>query len=531
MRTVKIAREELVTPADERVAAGRPVPPDGEGPAPLVRRDAAEVLLLVAGTMLAAGYLALFWTLDSAPFQDLPNHLTRAAAEADLLLHGGARFGRMFTLAPVISPYVAGDALLAGLVAAFGERAAGSLWTIVVAASYPLALAAYLRVTGHGRFTILVASVLGLYLTTDAFFLFGMHHFRLAVALVLVALAAWEVWLRTGSAGAFVAWTLLVLLGLLVHLSALVFDAAAAGVIGAVALGARRTRWSRILAGFLPVAVLTAWQAWSASGVPGGVAAWDASTKLVRVLFPYYRYTWKTDHVMMLVFGLACLLLVLGGRVSRAGRRSLTAALLSLLFLAMYAVMPTSRGPIHFIDERALPLAATFGLVAVLAVAEGGARLRRVVAVLAICLSAANLGLLASHLLRSNAVMRDYRALVAQLPARARVLPVASAPKDGYVRPFQHAGVFATLDAGALTPYVFAGGATPYFRYRVPPVRPLDEFWYADGLTPDAEQREAIVAGFDYVLIGVPYDPARLPIPLERVARNRSAELLRIVHR
>ncbi len=37
------------------------------------------------------------------------------------------------------------------------------------------------------------------------------------------------------------------------------------------------------------------------------------------------------------------------------------------------------------------------------------------------------------------------------------------------------------------------------------------------------------MASYDYVLIGNPYDPARLPLTLEPVARNDHAVLLRIV--
>ncbi len=129
--------------------------------------------------------------------------------------------------------------------------------------------------------------MLSIYLTTDSFFLFGMHHFRLAVALVLLALAAWEVWLRNGSAGAYLAWTILVVTGYLVHLSALVFTAAAAGATTLVSLWMRQTRWARPLAGSLPIAgLLVAWQSLSSSGAPGGQMTWRAATKVYRSPVP-----------------------------------------------------------------------------------------------------------------------------------------------------------------------------------------------------------------------------------------------------
>ncbi len=157
-------------------------------------RSNAAKAALVAGTLVAAGYLALFWMLDGLPFQDLPNHLTRTVIEIDLLVHGGSRFGHLFAFEPQFSPYLGGDALLAGLVAAFGQSAAGKLWLIAVASSLPLSLVVYLRVTRHTSSSILIAFFLSLYLTTDWFFVMGFHHYRLALAFVLLALSAWEVW-------------------------------------------------------------------------------------------------------------------------------------------------------------------------------------------------------------------------------------------------------------------------------------------------------------------------------------------------
>jgi hypothetical protein len=63
---------------------------------------------LAGATLVAAGYVALFWSLDAVPFQDLPLHLTRATIETDILLHGGERYGKAFAFHPAVMPYIGG---------------------------------------------------------------------------------------------------------------------------------------------------------------------------------------------------------------------------------------------------------------------------------------------------------------------------------------------------------------------------------------------------------------------------------------
>ena len=72
-------------------------------------------LVIIAGALVALGHVALFWTLDALPFQDLPNHFTRAAIMVDLFLHHGQRYGADFVLEPQLSPYLGGDVILYAL--------------------------------------------------------------------------------------------------------------------------------------------------------------------------------------------------------------------------------------------------------------------------------------------------------------------------------------------------------------------------------------------------------------------------------
>jgi hypothetical protein len=486
-------------------------------------------VLAAALALLSGGYLLLFWSLDSLPFQDLPNHLARASIEADLLLHGGRRFGSMFAVEVRPWPYVGGDLALAGLVGAFGPDAAGRLWVIAVAASLPLSIAVYLRTTGHSAYGVLLSFPVSLYLTTDWSFLSGLHHYRLGLALVVLALAGGQAWLRSGSIGAYVAWAVPFATSYLFHLSALVLGSAGAAAIALVSLAMRRTTWRRVVAGALPVVALGVWQASYGGGVPRNDWGWGGLRKVARLVSPYYRYDWPPDAVLFLLFAVVCVLLLVRGKVFGSDLRFVTAASLALVFLGTYAALPFESGRLYFIDSRALPLVAIFALVASLAAVEHAPRRSAIAAALTVSLAAANLAVISVPLIRHNAVMRQYRAVAAEIPPSARVLPVATADYVGHVDLYLHAGAFATLDAGATTPYLFSGGPHRFFRYLTPPEGIVDEFWYRKGATLDPNVRSSIVDQFDYLLVKRPYDPGRLPLPLEEVAGSEVAALLKIV--
>jgi hypothetical protein len=225
---------------------------------------------------------------------------------------------------------------------------------------------------------------------------------------------------------------------------------------------------------------------------------------------------------------LACVLLA-GGKLARRDDRFVTSALLAVLFVGMYAVIPFSIGPLFYLDARAVPLAGIFAVVAALDVAESHERRSGAAAALSVALAAGNLAVLSTHLVHHNSVMQDYRAVAAQVPAGVRVLPVVTRPEDGHTNPYVHAGAFATLEAGAVTPYLFSGGPTSYFQYRRRPTRALDEFWYQEGGSPDEETRDIIANQFEYLLVMNPFDPRRLPVRTDVVLRNEVAALVKVL--
>jgi hypothetical protein len=489
-------------------------------------RDArASAALGAAFAVLAAGYALLLGSLDAVPYQDAPNHLARAVISADLLFHGGARFGAAYALRLEPGPYLLGDLALAALVEGLGPYAAGRVFAVLVAASLPAAVAVALRAAGASRPTVLLGATISLYLATDWFFLMGFQAFRLAIAFVLLALAAFGRYLETGSPRAFAAYAACLTAGWLTHLSTLLFVGAGAALLGACALRAGRAPLARVARGALPLLALGAWQLATAGVAPEGATIRDSwGEKARRLASPFRRFDRGTDAALLLLLAAAGLLLLGGVRAAWRRERVRAPAALALLFLALYAAMPLAHGYAWYIDCRALPLAVLFALFAALASADGAPGRRGAAAALAVLLAASNLAVLAARLVPMNAELRAYRAIAARLTPGATVLPVATRPK-GAVDFFLHAGLFATIEVGARTPYLFAGGVTRHFTARdVPPAPP--EAWYRRGL--GELDPGAIACTYRYLLVTKPYEPGRLGVPTAVVAENGTAALLEV---
>jgi hypothetical protein len=503
-------------------------------PPALRRRRAAEGQVAAAATiacgLLAVAYAAFLGSLDALPYQDAPNHLARAVIASDVLFHGGRRFGELFSFKLALAPYALGDVALASLVALLGPYGAGRLWVVVVMASLPAAAALYLRTLRYPPYAVAVGTIVALYLSTDWFFVAGFQAFRLGVALTLVALAGWQRFLESGAARWFLLYAAGLAAGYLMHLSALVFCGAGVCVTGALAVARGRATVSRVVAGGLPLAALLAWNLASAGGMPPGTAQWDPPLiKIKRTFSPFHRYGYLSEGALCALLAAAHALLLGGWRVRWRRERAVTAASLAATFLALYAVLPIGRGHVYWIDCRALPFVPLFVLFGALAVAGERPRHPWAVAALACALAAGNLLLLREHLGPHDEVMRKYRAIAAHVPPGATVLPIATRPQDHATNPYLHAGSFATIEAAASIPYLFAGGVTPYFTWRSARPDAPSEFWYQQKRNVAFQ---FVTAGltYDFLLVMKPYDPARGPwVTTEVVAENDAAALLRIV--
>jgi hypothetical protein len=488
----------------------------------------------VAFALITAAYVIVFARFTMFPFQDFPNHLTRATVLADLLFHHGATFGPMFEFRFMPVPYILGDLMLAGLVEIFGPTAAGALWNTVVLLSWPAALLFLTHVSGVSRNARLLVLFLSLYLATDWFFLMAFTQFRLGMALLVVALGVAHL-LRLRFTTARFAWfCVLLLAGYSTHLAFVIFLAPALIVSAAVRLYFRRTTVRTELALIAPVLGVMLWHFgfadrayWSEEP---GLYIWRF--KLFGLQAEFLRFGTRFAKVLMLLFAV-----VLGWGLWRdlQWRTLLKPQVVEMLalavtFLCIYVVLPSRSSHVAYVDVRALALISLFIVLARVHLAEGATQPAfggPVVLPLAAILAMLNLGYLAIHLTRDDAWMSSYREVVARIPRNAAVLPVYTSGQEGSVAPRLYSSSYIVMDRVALMPYLFSGvSPLKYFRYKSRPYAPTER-WYNFNV-PEAVDWHTVACSYDFLLVGKPYDPKRIFVRNSTVAENGSAALLKV---
>jgi hypothetical protein len=487
----------------------------------------AKFSILLA--VIAGLYVAAFWQLDGLPFMDLPDHLTRATVISGLLSRKASDYSDFFEFQFRFAPYLLGDGILVGLVSLFGLQAAGKLWMLMAMLAPPAALLWVMREHGIRGPRAQIGLALSLYLATDWFFLSGYENYRFAFALVLAAIAVWRRFLATGSAAAYLLFAVIVVLAYLMHLSGLVLGAAAIGGLCVQRMAAREISLARVVASAAPFAVLLGWHFLSGGGESGSGFLWGSvSHKLLRLASGVVRFDVLVELPLFAIFCAVLVLLYAGRARDGVARQGIEFAQLAGLLLLMYFVMPAQWRGIFDVDNRALPFVFAFAIVGALSLEPRRSSVVLVALGGALALAALNLALLWVHLKPASDAVVAYRQILQNIPARARVLPVATRPDDGRHQPYLHIGAFATAERMALTPYLFSANIKmpmSYFRYRLLPYAP-PESWYRVAAPVDWPK---VRASYDYVVATTPFDPAKVGMPLTLVAANRDAVLFRVV--
>jgi hypothetical protein len=498
----------------------------------------------IAFTLLLASYLALGLCLENAPMQDLPDHVMRAHIIGDLLFRHGAQFGDLFVFKRNFSPYLGGDLVLASLDWFLGTAWASRVWIALAIGLLPLSVWFALRRQGADSFVASAAGILALFVATDRFFIFGFMNFLFSVACAFFTYG----WLcsaaRTGRARAYTLYVLLLVVSYVVHLTALIFLTAIAGLSLAIWSVRRELSLRRAALLMLPPLLLVVFQLVTAPALDligqamhsaseatrlGGHAGlwWHAMhSKLIGLAFPAQRFNLTGDIVLLGVLIAATVIPIL-----YAGRTALgvcaEALLLGLALGFSYAIAPDTIGGVFYAGVRPLQYVYVFLIIAGVLAARHYPRVQRAQLVVAVVLAIANLAWVAIYMLPANAALGRYKALTASIPYEARVLPIDTLAFEHY-RPFLHAGAYATLSAHAVTPYVFAADNVPNMPYFVFPRRPPyapHESWYAFHWKVSWEQ---VADGYQYLLVTVPWATGRIRVPYVVVARNQSAALLKI---
>jgi hypothetical protein len=492
---------------------------------------------VVAFATMMAAYVIVLGRFTQFPFQDFPDHLTRAAVLADLLFQHGTTFGQMFEFRFMPVPYILGDLLLAGLVAAFGPTAAGVLWNMLVLLSWPAALLFLANVYGLTRHARLVVLFLSLYLATDWFFLLAFTQFRLGMALMVVALGLAQLLRQRWTVPRFAWFCLVLIAGYFTHLAFVIFLAPTLIVSAAVRLYFGRASVRTELALITPVLAVMLWhfgfadRLYRTEGTASYTWLWGTvGLKLSGLGMEFLRFGGRFSKILMLVFAAA---VVWGLWRDLRWRNLLKPQVVEMLalaatFLCIYFVLPSRYSQAAYVDVRALLLISLFMLLARVQLADG-IRESAIALPLAAVLALLNLGYLALHLTDDEVWMRGYREMVARIPRGATVLPIYTSGTEGGVSPRLHSSAYIVMDRAGLIPSLFSGDAghpMKYFRYKSRPYTPEGRWFNMEGQA-GADWR-AIACGYDFILIGKPYDPARIRIRTSAVAENGSAALLKV---
>jgi hypothetical protein len=501
---------------------------------------------------VAAAYAAVFAWLAPMPAQDYPNHLARASVMADIIFHRGSDFGGVFQYHFLPATYVLGDLALAAAVELFGPEGGSAVWAALVCLSFPLALLFYVRVLGVARDGQLLAFLLGLYLATDWFFVMGFFAFRLSVAMTVLILAVAHLLRGRRSILLFSAYCGLVICAYLLHLSGIVFLIAAIGASSLHRLWTRTGAIGTEIGLLIPPAAALAWHFGAIAGysLPGDLPSEDptvwltVSEKILRLSWEFHRFARRPDDLMLAAFAVCILWQTFGAPARRTLRQPAVVEqlIVGATFLVMYFALPVGTRDGWFLDVRPLPLVAVSLVVISLHLGEDAVRVHgsgstvAVPLVVALLLVVGNLAYIARHAYHDNAWLRDYRAIVAVVPAGAYVLPVYTRAKEGAVRPFLHAGSFVVIDRRGFIPNLFSGDQghpMKYFRYthrRYQPPQSWFESWYTN-TAPGRVDWKQVGCDYDLLLFTKPFDGGRIQLATTTVAENASAALLAPVQR
>jgi hypothetical protein len=491
--------------------------------------------------VIVAAYGLVFLQFAPPALQDYPNHVARALVMSDLLFHGGVRFGATFQYNFLAVPYILNDLLLASAMELLGVKIAACTWSLLVFLSLPCAMLFYMHVAKIRREDQIFAFLLSLYLATNTFYLRGFLAFSLAVAVIVVVSALVRLLRERPSPALFAVYCTVLGLGYLIHLTTLIFAAAAIAVSSTLRVWRRTANVRTEVLIFLPIIALLIWHFAVPHPVPGlvvsiGYYSGTVIGKIQNLDWNFIRFNPHTDR-WMLWLCIACILWQarhLRTRGAFATPHVIEMFALMATFLGLYIVLPLNLATASWVDVRALPMIAIFVIMAALAPLDAGrlpkGTLGTALGLLAAALLAAvNLVYINTHLYQLDAGLSEYRAVAAAVPSGAWVFPVYTNTRDRRVKSTLHAAAFTVIDRGAPNPYLFSsdlGDPMVYFRYRQKPYAP-DEMWYLEPATQGVNW-QAIARSYDFLLVMKPFDPMRIQIPTTPIFENAAAALLAI---
>lgn len=460
---------------------------------------------------------------------DAPNHLARAVIVSDLLFQGGARFGHAFAFDPMPVSYVLHDIIAVGFASAFPPGLAGTLLMAIAFLSVPLAFRWFLRCWGVSKPLTQLGFLLAIFVSTHWFLLAGFTAFQVSIGAVLIGLGLMHRLLsRSFRASQYPLFILVAVVSYGLHLSSLIMLSAGALVLPTVRLYAREVSIGSVAKVLLPLIALGGYYALLGGGeIEGTVHLGAPLLKLFRLAAPFVRFDLAVDVIIFGLLGGILVSLLWYGRGSLRAASTLLA--LAVVYLALYFALPIASGRVYDVDVRALPYAYLMLTAAVLvATQRAGRSPPRIIWITATLLLAVNLAVMAHQLIPADRHLSEYRDGLMMVPKGARILPVMAWSEHGRLNPYSHAHAWATIDQGALSPYLFSGtygDAMTYFTTSFAPYRPGLHWYTRDEGVPNWSR---IGESYDYVVVAGPIDVGRIPLAGQWIHRSEAFSLLRL---
>jgi len=495
--------------------------------------EAAWTLPALAAVLLGQAMLLAAWAWP-APLQDLPNHLARAAAIADLVFGSGARFGAWYEFHWAFAPYVLADVGAAAGVHLLGADTTGRLLAALAAIAVPAAVAGCARALGASRPAAALAGLASAVFALDYTLAAGYLAFKFSAALSLVAVGCLARAIDAPTPGRVAALAAASVATYLLHLSGFVMFVAAALALTAAELYERRRMVRGVAAGLAVAAAIGAAHLLLASaGDPGpayqfGTPAEKLHGALQSLSMGPGPAERGIDLAALAVVGAGVVLAAFAAL--RGDGRARRALWLGASALGAYALLPQSQpGFTYDTDLRALPQLTGFAAMALALAIERRRVAGNRVALGLVMLAVGQIAVLAMPLRADALRVAALREAQQALPAGARVFPTVSVDLGARLNPLLHAAEYAVMDRAAFVPYVFAGragGHLGHFRLRAGSEPIVEHRWYGvDGLQPD---RARLLSQYDHVTATLPWDAQRLGSCLQPLRETAAAATYRI---
>lgn len=398
-------------------------------------------LASVGLALIGLGLLLPIWIVRFPPLLDYPNHLASSFVLARL--HNPSfNFGDYYGASWGLKPYIATDFLMDVLGRVMPQIVAGKIVLSTAVLGLPLAAWFFLRQANPGENAPALWVLLAAH---NVFFLYGFIGFYYSVALLFLTVGLWLHWLKSPSAGRWMATCLALTAAYFTHLMGFLL---AAVVIGLYSITRPNLReWFRSAALFIPGGIFYFVSSRAAEHQTGSMEFRSFYDKLSALRLILHGYSQRLDWISI---GALAAFFVLGWLWNREFHWNWRWMVAAGGLFAVFLALPVGFGEGYDIDIRVLPVL----FVALFATARMGRRGWQL-APLALLLFAARTYDITDHFLAQQQELAGMAQAFRMTPANARVLPiVAGHDEDPILQYYDHFWAYGVIERGWFSPYL-----------------------------------------------------------------------------